>query len=755
MSCLYCGKEIGPIQLLRGDDFCSPAHRKSYGSRLGKALQQACQPEPVPVRLADFAQRVRPAPGNPAQAGTFRLIAKTTAHGMELPAAWRIGVPAVLGRNPRPLKPARPAERESLPPSAICLPLGLAGGEKPSSALGFLRFTLEVSREEAPAAPIPAPPVAAPRPIPSAQPAARLVRPYALEARTAAHPLSLPAFGLQLVEHAPALAHRFGFLRTPVPEPAMREVRQAASLAPARQTSRSDSARLPGLTALRPVFERARVQPKVAAPSREDPGSAPASQLAAPLRDASGAPSIALAPVSWRPRRNPALQRQQWLENAEGTAPRALPLAGFAPSLDLPAQLPGVYTPLPAQPLRAETRSALPPAMQIGIAPDARWAPRPPARLPVTPADRAARPITPDVFYASEIPGQLPAWEDPFQARPAMPVPGFQLRGGFLARKDAAPVLAPPQNEARRRPVSLPALAVSPLFETQALPDDEDLTGEAPPEAGFVPLDYHCHGVRGPRVPVLEWLAPRRPLQVPEWLPEPSLSRLEDLAPKKTKNRRPATVVVMPGTIQHPSRTARAMRAVSALAAGLFVGVGIWAGASAVRLGNRAPVVHQEAAPVLAEVDSTAVSGAADWTPGRSASADAPQKQSKGPFGWLRESVARRASVHVTDTFATGMEAWGSPAKGWAPGWLRHSDGYVRPGQLALLRPSLSFQDYRLEFFAQIEKKSMGWVIRARDRQNYIAMKFTVVEPGLRPVIAAVHYPVVNGRRGRRVETPL
>jgi hypothetical protein len=65
------------------------------------------------------------------------------------------------------------------------------------------------------------------------------------------------------------------------------------------------------------------------------------------------------------------------------------------------------------------------------------------------------------------------------------------------------------------------------------------------------------------------------------------------------------------------------------------------------------------------------------------------------------------------------------------------------------------YSDYRLEFFAQIESKSMGWVVRARDLQNYYAMKFTVVEPGLRPIIAMVHYPVVGGKKGNRVEVPL
>jgi len=34
-------------------------------------------------------------------------------------------------------------------------------------------------------------------------------------------------------------------------------------------------------------------------------------------------------------------------------------------------------------------------------------------------------------------------------------------------------------------------------------------------------------------------------------------------------------------------------------------------------------------------------------------------------------------------------------------------------------------------------------------------MKMTVIEPGLRPVVAMVHYAVVGGKKGQRVETPL
>jgi hypothetical protein len=74
---------------------------------------------------------------------------------------------------------------------------------------------------------------------------------------------------------------------------------------------------------------------------------------------------------------------------------------------------------------------------------------------------------------------------------------------------------------------------------------------------------------------------------------------------------------------------------------------------------------------------------------------------------------------------------------------------------MALFRPSLKYTDYRMEFYGNIEEKSMGWVVRAQDKKNYYAMKFTVIEPGLRPIIAMVHYNVSNGKAGHKVETPL
>jgi hypothetical protein len=101
------------------------------------------------------------------------------------------------------------------------------------------------------------------------------------------------------------------------------------------------------------------------------------------------------------------------------------------------------------------------------------------------------------------------------------------------------------------------------------------------------------------------------------------------------------------------------------------------------------------------------------------------------------------------------MHSWGAAPRSFAPGWSRHTDGYTRPGDLALFGPSMNYKDYRLEFLGQIETRSIGFVVRAHDKENYQAMKLKVLEDGLRPVIAMVHYAVVAGKKGAAVETPL
>jgi hypothetical protein len=177
----------------------------------------------------------------------------------------------------------------------------------------------------------------------------------------------------------------------------------------------------------------------------------------------------------------------------------------------------------------------------------------------------------------------------------------------------------------------------------------------------------------------------------------------------------------------------------AAVAASLLATAALWFGAiGKVATGS----LDAPAAPAIA--GDAARSGAAGAAPPAS-----------GPVARVKQALARRAVVELTDSFERGMESWGGEPRARVSGWSRQPGGYVRPGNLALFRPSLDYTDYHMEFLGQIETKGMSWVMRARDDRNYVAMKLHVVEPGAWPVISMVHYPVREGRTGAKVETAL
>ena len=284
-------------------------------------------------------------------------------------------------------------------------------------------------------------------------------------------------------------------------------------------------------------------------------------------------------------------------------------------------------------------------------------------------------------------------------------------------------------NPAPRPPIFGPfRVAVAPA--EPAVPSAQAVPAMRMPEPGFIPPDFHCENVRGTAVDRLEWHPPNIAPLPPRFALRPALGRVEEIASRKAASQ------------TSRSDSAAMHRVVEAIAAGLLVAVGLWFGAGAARTLTKTQLVGQE---------TSAAAGAAPAWSNPAPATDATRR----PLGWVRSAIAKRAAVELTDTFHAGMEAWNAAPKSWAPGWSHHPDGYVRTGQLALYRPSAVYSDYRLEFFAQIESKSMGWVVRARDPQNYYAMKFTVVDPGLRPIIAMVHYPVVGGKKGHKVEVPL
>jgi hypothetical protein len=136
-----------------------------------------------------------------------------------------------------------------------------------------------------------------------------------------------------------------------------------------------------------------------------------------------------------------------------------------------------------------------------------------------------------------------------------------------------------------------------------------------------------------------------------------------------------------------------------------------------------------------------------------------PSSKSLGESPWtgasIREWMAERATRNFADDFRGGLNQWKGGQPKWPKSWSYSTDGYIHPGELALYRPSVPLSDYRFEFMAQIESKSVDCVVRAHDARNYYALKFTVLQPGPRPLVAMVRYPVIQGAMGPRVETPL
>jgi hypothetical protein len=120
----------------------------------------------------------------------------------------------------------------------------------------------------------------------------------------------------------------------------------------------------------------------------------------------------------------------------------------------------------------------------------------------------------------------------------------------------------------------------------------------------------------------------------------------------------------------------------------------------------------------------------------------------------LNQTISNRAAISYADDFRSGLDAWDSRSN-LTTSWSYDVAGFVRPGPLAIFKPTLDLVDYRFEFLGEIDQKAMGWVVRAENLNNYYAMKFVVVKPGPLPLIDMVRYAVINGKEGPRVHKPL
>jgi hypothetical protein len=130
------------------------------------------------------------------------------------------------------------------------------------------------------------------------------------------------------------------------------------------------------------------------------------------------------------------------------------------------------------------------------------------------------------------------------------------------------------------------------------------------------------------------------------------------------------------------------------------------------------------------------------------------QKVVEEQWKTMNETISSRAAVAYADDFRSGLDAWESRSN-LTRSWSYDAAGFVRPGPLAIFRPTVDLSDYRFEFLAEIDQKAMGWAFRAEDLNNYYAMKFVVVKPGPLPLVRIVRYAVINGKEGPHVEKPL
>ncbi len=120
----------------------------------------------------------------------------------------------------------------------------------------------------------------------------------------------------------------------------------------------------------------------------------------------------------------------------------------------------------------------------------------------------------------------------------------------------------------------------------------------------------------------------------------------------------------------------------------------------------------------------------------------------------IRSDIMKRAGVEYVDDFRTGLDDWQGRTNLTAR-WSYDSAGFVRPGPLALYRPTLDLTDYRFEFLGEIDQKGLGFVYRAADLDNYYAVQLIVAKPGPLPVLQMARYAVIHGKEGAKQHKPL
>ena len=139
----------------------------------------------------------------------------------------------------------------------------------------------------------------------------------------------------------------------------------------------------------------------------------------------------------------------------------------------------------------------------------------------------------------------------------------------------------------------------------------------------------------------------------------------------------------------------------------------------------------------------------------RAAYAPAQRGVESGWWRSLQNAVRARASVDLAEDFGDDLgERWAG-SDGLPQDWVTNAAGFTRPGQLALYIKSLPLADYHMEFLGLIERKSLNFVYRAMDFNNYYCGRIVIVKPGPVPEAAFERWAVINGRGGLKTQVTL
>ncbi len=124
-------------------------------------------------------------------------------------------------------------------------------------------------------------------------------------------------------------------------------------------------------------------------------------------------------------------------------------------------------------------------------------------------------------------------------------------------------------------------------------------------------------------------------------------------------------------------------------------------------------------------------------------------------FASFKSRISSRAAVELSEDFRTGLADWQGSRQDWAENWSYDQAGFVRPGNLALFKPTVGLSDYNFEFLGQIENRALSWVYRAKDAHNYYLGRLVITRGGPVPEVSLVRSVVKNGRESKQRLTVL